>query len=386
MSVSTETVGVSNGSNGKLHKPKKKKKALSESSKASSASEPTPSVASISINPKQASWEYEWYPVTKKGPDGTPEVALIISPRDVIVAPFDARAAEGVITEEFQQSVADNGVHTPILVAPVRLKKDHSEEGYALLAGRRRLRAAREANNDKNRFILARIIPVKDWLEAFDVATNENNHQLPMTNWDKVHMCEQYIAMGLNQQQISKTSHFSNAAISMFTTVLNLPTRIKGFVKAGKLDTSKTRELARLKDPVTGEYLQDEMVSLAQDAVKKGWRSSDIEFHVNKILAKLEAKTKEDKARKRAKTQNGEEVVEKSKKEEVEYKFDRSSIVLLTKRSIHMNLEYQYAKLLKMRRNDYAIEKVRHQEGIIEGLKMAGGLKEIPRVLLTADA
>lgn len=327
-------------------------------------------------------WDWEFVPEGVTGPDGTPEEFIVISPRDVIVPPFDARAADGVLTDDFRKSIADRGIDTPVLVAPVRHKKKPDRVGYALIAGRRRVRAAKEAGNARNRVIPARVHPVKDWSDALEVAATENLHREPMRPWDFVLYCKKMLDRGHSQTQIAERIHVSNANVSKFLQVLDLDPRIQRLVRSGKLDTTKTREIARLRDP-SGAMLHDEQVDLANKAIERGFRAEDIRYHVENKKADLEKKAKEarTRARSRKAAPDGAGEEEAAKPASDKPYFDRASIAQPKKVVAHLLAEWARKTLQDLRAKEADPLKIRYQEGVVEGMKYQLGLKSPPKAL-----
>jgi ParB/RepB/Spo0J family partition protein len=338
----------------------------------------------MSLSPAQRAFDEKWEFISEleAGKDGTQKLFVVIDPEDLLIVPCDVRAAPGVITDHIKGSITKNGVMTPVVGCKVRSRTDPKVERYALIAGRRRLNTALSL---KEKEITVSVRPIETWKDAFQLAFDENQTQLPMSAWDYVVWFKSLMEdNGYTHQEIMETSRLSGPAVTKFLQVKDLPEQIQRYVETGQLDTSKTRELARLKDP-SGASVAEAQIKIAEQAVEHEWSSERIRHAVENEKARLEAKAKKDKVKARAKKRNGDEEGEAEEvetKEEPEYKFERASIALLRKPLAHLTLEYHYKKLLRMRRNDAGIEKIKFQEGVIEGFKIMCSLKPPPKTLV----
>lgn len=140
--------------------------------------------------------------------------------------------------EELANSIKENGVLQPILVV-----KD--ENGYTIVAGERRWRAAKIAG--------LKVIPaiIKDYTDSRkkQVALIENIQREDLNPYEKAlgirNLMDKY---GLTQEEVSKRIGKSRSAVSNTVRILNLAPDVLEFVKQGKLTEGHCKALAAITD------------------------------------------------------------------------------------------------------------------------------------------
>lgn len=307
-----------------------------------------------------------------------------VDPKTLIFPPFDSRAdsEQNKIDPSFADDIKANGVLQPPLVTPVR-HRETGKTGFLIVAGRQRIRAAIAANNAKNKTIPVHIktMTVKEAVIACGI---ENIKRKALSFWDEA----SYMRMlkeefGLKQTEIKEQLGVADSKVSQYLAVFDLDERVQKLVRRGQLDPgagTKVRALKGLKDA-------DQQYAVATKAVEAGWTSDDIEEAVTRLEAKAAAAEKaareRDKAKKAAAEEGGSTRTRAAaSEEEDEPMFDPKAIAPLKKAEFHALLEAVGAKIEKMRSKDSVDEtKLAYERGKLDGLKLATGLKALPKSL-----
>jgi ParB family chromosome partitioning protein len=175
--------------------------------------------------------------------------------------------------EELRASIASFGVLVPIIVR-------ERADGYELIAGERRVRAAKAAGLE----MIPALVRASDDRESLEVAIIEN---LQRENLDPLeeamgfqHLMESY---GFTQEQVAERVGKSRPAITNAMRLLSLSDAIKQFVRDGQLSAGHARALLALpaeRREATARRAVDEELSvralerLAQDVAPKRARAN----------------------------------------------------------------------------------------------------------------
>jgi ParB family chromosome partitioning protein len=159
---------------------------------------------------------------------------------------FDAQALE-----ELAQSIREQGVLQPILLR-------RSAEGYTLIAGERRWRAAQRAGLHE--------IPalVKDLGEAaaFAVALVENLQREDLTPLEEAEGYRRLIdEYGLTQEDLANRLGRERSTITNILRLLKLPEEVRAELATGSLTMGHARALLGLDDPQAMLELSREVVA-----------------------------------------------------------------------------------------------------------------------------
>ena len=148
-------------------------------------------------------------------------------------------------------SIKEKGVLQPLLVRQI------GKDNYELIAGERRLRAAKEAGL---RFLPAIIKDFSD-NETLEVALIENLQRENLNPLEEA-LAFQRLAAEFNrtQEEIAKVIGKSRSYITNTMRLLNLPEEIKDMVKSGKLTAGHARTLIGM----------DNAVAVAKQIVEQG--------------------------------------------------------------------------------------------------------------------
>jgi ParB/RepB/Spo0J family partition protein len=314
-----------------------------------------------------------------------------VDPRTLLFPNFDSRAdsTDAKLDPAFAADIKANGILQPPLVTPVR-SKETGKTGLLIVAGRQRVRAAIAAGNDKNRVIPVHI-KTMTLKEAVIACGIENIKRKALTFWDEAsYMRMLRDEIGLKQTEIKEQLGVADSKVSQYLAVFDLDERVQKMVKKGLLDpgaNTKVRALKAVKDP-------DQQYALATKAAEAEWTSDDIDEAVKRLEAQQAAKEKAAKERaaaKKAAAKKGgaEDDAAPAADAEAEFDglFDPKTIVPLKKAEFHALLESVGAKIEKMRSKDTVDEtKLAYERGKLDGLKLATGLKTLPKSLASSDA
>jgi ParB family chromosome partitioning protein len=152
-----------------------------------------------------------------------------------------------------RDSIREFGVLQPIVVRNVG-------EGYQLIAGERRLRAAREAG-------LAEIpVTVVDFTDqqVNEAALVENIQRTDLNPIEKAQGFRDYLdRFKLTQEQLAERIGIDRTSISNLLGLLNLPSEVQDWVRAGQLTLGHAKVLKGLRDA-------PRQMSLAKETIARG--------------------------------------------------------------------------------------------------------------------
>lgn len=168
--------------------------------------------------------------------------------------------------DELKQSIIEKGVIQPITVRP-------NGEGFQLISGERRLRAATEAGFKE---IPAYVIEVHSDREMLELALIENIQR------ERLNPIE--IALGyhklieecdLTQEQVSQRVGKDRSTVANFLRLLKLPDPIQASLRGGEISMGHARALINLDD-------NEAQLDIWRQAVKDKYSVRKVESLVNK--------------------------------------------------------------------------------------------------------
>ena len=187
---------------------------------------------------------------------------------------FDEKALK-----ELSDSIKENGVFQPILIR-------QSISGYELVAGERRLRAAKLAGLKK----IPAIIVEFDDRQMMEISLLENIQRENLTPIEEAKAYDQLIKkLKYTQEELSKHLGKSRANIANMLRLLSLPGEVQELVNEGKLSYGQARTLLSLED-------EESMIELAERTVKEGLSVRELES-----ITAVNKKKKPEKKKKEAK-------------------------------------------------------------------------------------
>lgn len=173
--------------------------------------------------------------------------------------------------EELTQSIKSNGIIQPILV-----RRD--AQGYRIIAGERRWRAAQRAGLHKVPVVVREV--TQGDKQALELALVENLQRENLNPVDEA-LAYQRLAneFAMTQDQIAAAVGKDRSSVANFMRLLKLPDEIRGDLSAGALSTGHARALLALPDPVAQRQTAREVISRALSV-------RETEALVKKLLAR----------------------------------------------------------------------------------------------------
>ncbi len=184
------------------------------------------------------------------GDDSTYRTSLNIS--DIHTNPYQPRRVfDQDKLNELARSIKEHGVFTPILVRP-------SIDGYQLIAGERRLRAARLAGNET---IPAIIMDFTDD-QMMEISLLENVQREDLSAIEEANAYKQLIDnLHYTQEELGKRLGKSREHISNTLRLLKLPEHVQQLITQGKLTMGQARPLITVEDEKQASELADRIIS-----------------------------------------------------------------------------------------------------------------------------
>ena len=160
---------------------------------------------------------------------------------------------------ELAESVSRYGVLQPVLLRKL------PEEGYELIAGERRLRAAKAAGLPK---IPALVREFGD-AEVSEIALIENLQREDLSVIEEARAYQRLIKeFGLKQEELSSRLGRSRSHIANTMRLLNLPEEIQGWLMSGVLTAGQARPLLAIENQEVqikaADYIQEHELSARQ--------------------------------------------------------------------------------------------------------------------------
>lgn len=175
--------------------------------------------------------------------------------------PYQPRENPQVDIAEMVASIKQRGILQPILV-----QRKGGE--YELIAGERRLRAAKEANLT---FIPAIIKEVSE-LEALELALIENLQRKDLNPLEEALAYKRLVEeFRLTQEEIAERINKSRPSVANTLRLLTLPLKVREYLKEGKITAGHARALLALTNRKKQEDLADRIIreSLSVRQVEK---------------------------------------------------------------------------------------------------------------------
>ena len=173
--------------------------------------------------------------------------------------------------KEMLQSIREHGVIQPVLVRKV-------DQGYELVAGERRIRAAQLAKLEK----IPAVIRDFNENEMLEISLIEN---IQRENLNPLEEAEAYKRLmeefGFNQEKIAERLGKSRPVIANTLRLLSLEEKVKSYLKEGKISAGHARALASIEEM----ELQREV---AEEILKKNLTVRKVEEVLQQLKKKKE--------------------------------------------------------------------------------------------------
>ncbi len=170
---------------------------------------------------------------------------------------------------ELQESLSSSG-----LLQPITVRRRPGKDGFELIAGERRLRAAIKLGWKE----IPAIIKDIDDKTVLTLALVEN---LQRTDLNPIEEGEGYHRLshefGLTQQQIAETVGKDRTTIANMLRVLQLPEIVRKLLQEGQLTMGHAKVLLGLEDPAT-------IATLAREIVNEGLTVREIERRLREFV------------------------------------------------------------------------------------------------------
>ncbi len=171
---------------------------------------------------------------------------------------------------ELADSIAEHGIIQPLLVRPV-------QDGYQLVAGERRWRAARLAGLSEVPVVVRELSDS----ETMEIALIENLQREDLNPIEEAEGLQLLIdTYGLTQDECAKRVGKSRPAITNSLRLLNLPEKLSELVKDAMISAGHARALLPLGD-------EDKMLEIANEIIRKDLSVREVERMV-KLLGKVD--------------------------------------------------------------------------------------------------
>lgn len=163
-------------------------------------------------------------------------------------SPFQPRLSmDEAAIAELSASIAAKGVLQPILVRP-------AENGYEIVAGERRFRAARRAGL----VTIPAVVRELSDQETLEIAIIENLQREDLNPMEEARAYKQLLDFGLTQEKVSEAVSKSRSAIANTLRLLSLPEEAQAALEQGAITAGHARAI------------------LAQQPEDRGWALAEI--------------------------------------------------------------------------------------------------------------
>jgi ParB family chromosome partitioning protein len=167
---------------------------------------------------------------------------------------------------ELAASVKEKGILQPIVVRP-------TDQGYEIVAGERRWRAAQQAGHQKIPCIVQHV----DDQEMLEIALVENVQRDDLSPIEEAHAYRLMLTeFQLTQEEISRRVGRSRSAVANTLRLLHLPVEVQALVSQGDLSMGHARALLPLS--------KRDQLSLSQTACRLGLSVRSVERRVQNLL------------------------------------------------------------------------------------------------------
>lgn len=152
-----------------------------------------------------------------------------------------------------QQSLVTHGLLQPIVVRP-------TGDGYELVAGERRLRAAKECGWTE---IPVHVVDYNDQ-QGFEAALVENLQRADLNPIEKAQGFQEYMKLyGLTQEDLARRMGLDRTTVSNFIRLLELPQEVQEAVRIGQISNGHARALLAFDDTTR-------QVAVCKEIIAKG--------------------------------------------------------------------------------------------------------------------
>lgn len=164
--------------------------------------------------------------------------------------PYQPRENPEADISEMVNSVKQRGILQPILVR-------RKEGGYELIAGERRLRAAKEAGL----VVIPAVIKEISESEALELALIENLQRKDLNPLEEALAYKRLVEeFHLTQEEIAERVNKSRPSVANTLRLLTLPSKVREYLKEGKITAGHARALLALNNNKEQEDLSERII------------------------------------------------------------------------------------------------------------------------------
>jgi ParB family chromosome partitioning protein len=171
---------------------------------------------------------------------------------------------------ELADSIREQGLIQPLIVAAV------DGDGYELIAGERRLRAARLAGLSEVPIVVKKVTDK----EQFQISLIENLQREDLNPIEEASAFKRLMEeFSLTQEELAKTVGKSRVAVANTLRLLNLPEKLRDAVSDGSISAGHARNLvsigdARIQDEIAGKILSDDLSVREVEKMVSDWKGA----------------------------------------------------------------------------------------------------------------
>lgn len=195
--------------------------------------------------------------------EAAPETKSAVGPRkaesliDIALIQANPDQPRRTFTEEALKELSDS-IREKGIIQPLILRRNPRDpDGYEIVAGERRWRAAQRAQLHQ----VPAIVRELDDTEVLEIAIIENIQRADLNAVEEAAGYKQLMdRFGHTQEKLSEALGKSRSHIANLLRLLNLPERVLEMVRSGDLSAGHARALITASDPI----------GLARDVVKQG--------------------------------------------------------------------------------------------------------------------
>ena len=171
--------------------------------------------------------------------------------------------------EELALSVKRHGIMQPVIVMP-------DGDGYRIVAGERRYRAARKANLKSVPCIIREV----EASEGMELALIENLQREDLNPIEEAMAFKQLMdEHGMTQEKVAEVAGKSRPYVANMVRLLGLEEKMRNLIVEGELSGGHGRTLLGLPS-------EEKRAFLAQKIIKNGWSVREAEKQVKTMLSK----------------------------------------------------------------------------------------------------
>jgi ParB family chromosome partitioning protein len=158
------------------------------------------------------------------------------------------------------ESIKSHGVLQPLVVR-------QTTDGYQLIAGERRLRAARAAGLDA---VPVRVVDFNDQ-QVLEAALVENIHRTDLNPIEKAHGFKEYLdRFQITHEELAKRLGLARPTISNLVSLLNMPQEVQDHVRRGEVTLNHAKVLKGVPEA-------ERQIALCKEVVARGLSVSGLD-------------------------------------------------------------------------------------------------------------